>query len=118
MQKEHHRMFTSEAILSGLMKAVAFLARPKPQPKNKFSYRTAGTAVHARRRLRPSENVAVNALVSDLAKLDPNNSEHDARIKETINALGKLPVKFVPIKRETRISTSKSYPYRSAKRGA
>lgn len=111
-------MFTSEAILSGLMKAFAFLARPKPAPKTKFTYKPAGTAVHARRRLRPSEHVAVNALVADLAILDPNNPDHDARIKETINSLGKLPVKFVPIKRETRIQTSKSYPYRSTKRGA
>jgi hypothetical protein len=111
-------MFTSDAILSGLMKAFAFLARPKPGPKVKFTYRTAGTAVHARRRLRPSENVAVNQLVSDLAILDPNNTDHDAKIKETINALGKLPVKFVPIKRETRIQTAKVYPYRSTKRGA
>lgn len=111
-------MFTSDAILSGLMKAFAFLARPKPEPARKYTYKTVGTAVHARRRLRPSENVAVNALVSDLALLDPNNPDHDARIKETITALGKQPVKFVPIKRETRIQTSKVYPYRSTKRGA
>ena len=109
-------MFTSDAILNGLMKAFAFLTRPKPQPKTKFTYRTAGTAVHARRRLRPSEHVAVNALVADLAILDPNNPDHDAKIKETINALGKQPVKFVPIKRETRIDRSKRYPYASAKR--
>jgi hypothetical protein len=111
-------MFTSDAILDGLMKAFAFLARPKPQPKNKFTYRTAGTAVHARRRLCPSENVAVNQLVSDLSILDPNNTEHDAKIKEIINALGKQPVKFVPIKREIRIDTSKRYPYASTKRRA
>ena len=111
-------MSTADSILGGLMKAFAFLARPKPAPKTKFTYKTAGTAVHARRRLRPSENVAGNALVSDLAILDPNNTDHDARIKETLNSLGKLPVKFVPIKREIRISTSKTYPYRSTKRGA
>ena len=109
-------MFTSEAILSGLVKAFAFLARPKPEPARKYTYKTAGTAVHARRRLRPSENVAINALVSDLALLDPNNGDHDAQIKETIAALGKLPVKFVPIKREFRIDNSKHYPHASAKR--
>jgi hypothetical protein len=111
-------MFASDSILSGLMKAFAFLARPKPQPKVKFTYKTAGTAVHARRRLRPHENASVNQLVSELAHLDPNNVDHDAKIKETISALGKLPVKFVPIKRETRISNAKVYPYRSTKRGA
>ena len=104
-------------ILSGLMKAFAFLSRPKPAPKPKFNYQPAGTAVHARRRLRPSENVIINGLVGELAILDPTASKDSERITEIISALGKQPVKFVPIKREFKIERSKTYPYRSAKRG-
>jgi hypothetical protein len=104
-------------ILTGLMKAFAFLSRPKPAPKRKFNYQPAGTAVHARRRLRPSENVIVNGLVGELATLDPTTSRDSDRIREIIADLGKQPVKFVPIKRQYAIERSKTYPYRSAKRG-
>jgi len=102
-------------ILGGLMKAFAFLARPKPAPKQKFTYENSYTAIHARRRLTNAESAAVDSLTDQLRVLDPRNDGD--RIKEILSEIGKLPVKFVPLKRETRIDNSKRYPYASAKRG-
>ncbi|WFU52190.1 hypothetical protein QA639_21010 [Bradyrhizobium pachyrhizi] len=96
-------------ILGGLMKAFAFLARPKPAPKQKFTYAPAGNAVHARRCLRPHERAAIDSLVGELSILDPKNPDHADTIKSKFEALSALPVKFVPIKRQTCIDRSKSY---------
>lgn len=114
MQKEH-QVEAANDILTGLMKAFHFLSRPKPAPKPKYTYENSYTALHARRRLTREESAAVDSLTDQLRVLNPKSDGE--RIKEILSEIGKLPVKFVPLKRETRIDNSKRYPYASAKRG-
>ncbi|WP_316207520.1 hypothetical protein [Bradyrhizobium sp. SZCCHNR3118] len=101
-------------ILTGLMKAFAFLARPKPKPRQKFVYERSFTAIHARRRLTAAENKTVKALTSELATLDPRKDRE--RVGDIMKELNKQPVKFVQMKREHRIDRSKTYPYHSPRR--
>lgn len=96
----------------GLMKAFHYLLQSqRREPTPKYTYAPAGRSVHARRRLTKSQNDQVKVLVSELHTLDPKVKADNPRIKELIEALAKLPVKFVPIKRETRIDNTKVYPY-------
>jgi hypothetical protein len=104
--------------LTGLMRAFHFLTQSKRRvPKPKFTYEPAGSVVHAAKRLSKQQRVEVTAIVSELESLDPTASSDSERIKELITELSKRPVKFVPVKLETRIDLSKTYPYRSKKRG-
>jgi hypothetical protein len=103
--------------LTGLMRAFHFLTQQKRRvPKPKFTYAAAGSAVHAAKRLSKQQRADVTDIVKELTTLDPAAASDSDRIKELITALTKHPVKFVPVKRETRIDTSKVYPYRSKKR--
>lgn len=102
----------------GMLKAFHFLLQRRnnpPPPNRKHTYETAGTVVHASRHLLPAERAKIAGLVGQLAVLDPRTQ--DEQIKDILKQLGTQPVKFVPVKRETPISTSKTYPYRSKKRG-
>jgi hypothetical protein len=101
--------------LTGLMRAFHFLTQPKRRvPKPKFSYAPAGSAVHAAKRLMKQQRADVTALVKDLASLDSAAASDSDRIKQLITALRKQPVKFVPVKRETRIDRSRIYPHHPA----
>jgi len=102
----------------GLMKAFAYLLQEQRRPTApKFTYAPAGSAVHARFKLPKEQRARVFGIVGDLSALDPKDPSDSDRIKQLISDLSKLPVKFVPVKRETRIDNSKSYPYASKKRG-
>jgi hypothetical protein len=102
----------------GLMKAFHFLAKQQQRPiKPKYRYEPAGSAIHASRRLTAEERNAVSSKLDELKTLDPSDRKNDERIQKLVSALGKLPVKFVPVKSEIRIKVSKTYPYASKKRG-
>ena len=102
----------------GLMKAFHFLMQQQRRvPKKKFNYTPFGSAVHGQRCLTKSEHAAVDKIVGELRMLDPSDSKNFDRVKELMKEISGQPVKFVPIKREVRIDTSKKYPYRSTKRG-
>jgi hypothetical protein len=102
----------------GLLKAFAFLLQQQRRaPKPKFEYQPAGNAVHARTMLKPQQRAAVNSTLAGLQALDPADPADSDRIKQLIDTLTKLPVKFVPVRRETRIDRSKSYPYGSKRQG-
>jgi hypothetical protein len=104
--------------LTGMMRAFHFLTQSKRRvPKPKFTYAAAGSAVHAAKRLSEQQRLDVTAIVKELHTLDPAAASDSDRIKDLIGQLTKHPIKFVPVKRETRIDTSRSYPYRSKKRG-
>ncbi|MGX9944979.1 hypothetical protein ACTG4Q_21175 [Bradyrhizobium denitrificans] len=103
-----------------ILKAFGLLlqAQSKPrQVKQKYVYRPFGSAVHASRRLTKAEGAAIDALVGKLETLDPRDDANNSEIERLLKDLSKLPVKFVPLKLEQRIDRSKSYPYRSTKRG-
>jgi hypothetical protein len=100
--------------LTGMMRAFAFLNRPKAPRKPKFIYAPAGSAVHAAKRLSKQQRADVTAICRELASLDPTAASDNERIKQLITELSKHPVKFVPVKRETRIDRSKAYPYHPA----
>jgi hypothetical protein len=102
----------------GLMKAFHFLTmQQRRTPTKKFDYLPAGSTVHASRCLSKEERNTITGLVTELSELDPKAPEDSDRIKQLISELSKQPVNFVPVKRERRIDRSKSYPYRSMKRG-
>jgi hypothetical protein len=102
----------------GLMKAFHFLLQEQKRTiKKKFDYVPNGTVVHASRRLRKDEASQVNDIVSQLNVLDPKDEANNESIKSMLADLAKLPVKFVPLKRQFPIDYSKPYPYRSTKRG-
>jgi hypothetical protein len=104
----------------GILRAFALLLQQKSTPrevKQKFVYRPFGSAVHAARYLKKDEAAAVDALVDKLKVLNPQDDANTSTIERLLKDLGKLPVKFVPMKLEQRIDRSKTYPYRSRKRG-
>ena len=102
----------------GLMKAFHFLLQQQKRTiKKKFDYVPNGTVVHASRQLKADESSKVNGLVSQLNTLDPKDNANDETIKSLLTELSKLPVKFVPLKRQFPVDYSKPYPYRSTKRG-
>lgn len=104
----------------GMLKAFHYLlkrSKNPPAPKPKFSYRKAGNVIHASRHLSADERARVTALAAPLAFLNPKNAEHAVEISKLLKQLSKEPVRFVPIKRQTPLKTSKVYPYRSTKRG-
>jgi hypothetical protein len=102
----------------GLMKAFHFLIQQgRREPKKRFNYTPFGSAVHAARYLTKAEHAAVDKIVGELRTLDPSKRENQDRVKELMKEISAQPVKFVPIKREVRVDTSKKYPYRSKKRG-
>ena len=91
--------------------------RPRRPTKTKFNYEGCGNVVHAARRLNSAERKSINSPLDELKKLYPNARDNRERVKELMGELGALPVKLVPVKSETRIGRSKSYPYASKKRG-
>lgn len=100
----------------GLMKALHFIISDRSRPvKRKFMYEDGGTAVHARRTLKADESAQIDALTKQILSLDP--VEDRDQVKSLFSDLSKLPVKFVPVRRQIKIDYSKSYPYRSKKRG-
>jgi hypothetical protein len=104
----------------GILRAFALLMQRQSTPqkvKQKYVHRSFGSAIHARRHLRKHEADAVNALVDQLNILDPTDNNNNERIEELLKELSAQPVKFVPLKLEQRIDRSKTYPYRSKKRG-
>ena len=102
----------------GLMKAFHFLIQQqRREPKKKFNYTSFGSAVHAQRCLTKAEHAAVDRIVGELRMLNPSKPENQDRVKELMKEMSAQPVKFVPMKREVRIDTSKTYRYRSKKRG-
>jgi len=101
----------------GLM-AFHFLTMQQQRPiKPEFRYEPAGSAVRASRRLSVEERKKVSSKLDELKTLDPADRKNDERIQKLVSALGKLPVKFVPVKSEIRTKVSKTYPYASKKRG-
>lgn len=105
-------------ITTGLMKAFHFLSQQKYRKRpSKFEYQPVGSVVHASRCLSVDERSAVDRLLKQLSQLDPSVSSNNSKIQDLISDLGKHQVNFIPVRRETRITRSKSYPYRSKKRG-
>ncbi len=101
----------------GLMKALHFITtqQQRRKVKPKFKYVSTGSTTRATRCLNKFERSHVTELVQQLVLLDPKTQQD--QIKEIMQQLSKLPVAFFPVKREMRIDYSKSYPYRSTKRG-
>jgi hypothetical protein len=102
----------------GLMKAFQNLLQRQKRPSaSKFTYAPAGSAIHARFAIPMKQRLQVDSIISELGSRDPAAAADSDRIKQLISDLTKLPIKPVPVKRETRIDNSKSYPYASKKRG-
>jgi hypothetical protein len=103
----------------GLMKALHFLSQQQRRTvKPKFTYKPAGTAVKAKNKITRTQRAEMVGIMAELQTLDPAEKDRDGtRIMELFQQLGKLPVSFVPVRRQTSIDRSKSYPYRSKKRG-
>jgi hypothetical protein len=103
----------------GMLRAFALLIAQGQRKtiKQKHVYRPFGTAVHASRYLRKDEAAAVDIVANKLKALDPRDDANTSTIEELLKELSKLPVNFVPMKYEQRIDRSKTYPYRSKKRG-
>jgi hypothetical protein len=105
----------------GILRAFAFLVAKQSNPrqvKQKFTYEQAGTAIKGRNKITRAQRTEMIDIIGQLTPLDPAKGSVDGdKIKELFKQLGKLPVNFVPVKRQVRIDYSKSYPYRSTKRG-
>ncbi|WP_315782220.1 hypothetical protein [Bradyrhizobium sp. SZCCHNPS1003] len=101
----------------GLTKALHFITtqQDRRKVKPKFQYAAAGSTTRATRCLTKFERSHITELVQQLVPLDPKTQQD--QIKEIMQQLSKLPVTFFPVKREMRIDYSKTYPYRSTKRG-
>lgn len=96
----------------GLMKAFNFLLQEQRRPAApKFTYASAGSAVHARFKLSKATREKMESIVAELRALNPKAPDDSDRIKQLIAELTKLPVKFIPVKRQTRVDNSKVYPY-------
>jgi seryl-tRNA synthetase len=104
----------------GMLRAFANLVQQQSNArkiKQKRIYREIGNAIHASRCLTKSEAASVNRIVDKLNDLDPRDEANATMIDSLFKELGKHPIKFVPRKREQRVDHSKTYPYRSTKRG-
>jgi hypothetical protein len=107
---------TADGILRAFGLLVGQASAPR-QIKPKFAYRSNGSAIHSARCLTKAEHEIVDDLVAKLRKLDPQNDEETKEYQALLKELSKQPVKFVPLKYGQRIVRSKTYPYRSKKRG-
>lgn len=96
----------------GLLRAFGLLMGQQRTIKKKFAYSSAGSAVHAARRLTKAEHETIFGLLKQLKTLNPRNDADSAKYQELLKELSKQPVKFVPMKYEHRIDYSK--PYRRA----
>ena len=104
----------------GMLRAFHMLLTQQSKPrqaKPKYVYRPMGNTVHASRCLTKAEAEAVNDIVDRLNKLDPRDDANTEAINSLFKELGRHPVHFVPRKLAQRIDRSKTYPYRSTKRG-
>jgi nucleoside-diphosphate-sugar epimerase len=101
----------------GLLRAFGLLMGQQRTVKQKRTYSSIGNTIHAARCLRKDEAAAVDAIVGKLNAIDPNDKDNKEAIEALFKELGKHPIRFVPRKREQRIDFSKTYPYRSTKRG-
>lgn len=101
----------------GLLKAMHFIATQdqRRKVKQKFVYESDGSTTRATRCLTKAERAEITALVEKLLILDPRTQQD--QVQQVMKDLAGKPIKFVPVKREMRIDYSKSYPYRSKKRG-
>jgi hypothetical protein len=101
----------------GMLKAMHFLAtqHQRQKIKQKFFYESAGSTTRATRCLIKAERAEVTAIVEKLVILDPVKQQDE--VQQVMKDLAGKPIKFVPVKREIRIDYSKTYPYRSKKRG-
>lgn len=106
--------------MDGLLRAFGLLLQQQSKPrqlKSKYEYQPSGSGVHAARVLKKHESDAINDLGKQLKALDPEDRSNQEAIEGLVKQLSKLPVKFVPIKRQVTLGGSKTYPYRSKKRG-
>jgi hypothetical protein len=104
----------------GLMKALHFLStqQQRRKVKPKFTYQPAGNMVMGKHKITRAQRAEMVGILAVLQTLDPAEKDRDGdRIVDLFKQLGKLPVSFVPVQRQTRIDRSKTYPYRSKKRG-
>jgi hypothetical protein len=121
MQKGEDKTMEVRSTQDGILRAFSLLVAQQNRPrqvKPKFTYEQAGSAVKGRNKITRAQRAEMISIVEELTGLDPSKGSGDGeRIKELFKQLGKLPVNFVPVKRQVRIDYSKSYPYRSTKRG-
>ncbi|WP_029081162.1 hypothetical protein [Bradyrhizobium sp. th.b2] len=87
------------------------------QVKQKYTYRSYGSAIHATRCLTSAESKTVDDLVLKLKALNPEDDADTKQYQALLKELSALPVRFVPLKYEERLPRGKAYPYRSTKRG-
>ncbi|WP_315740009.1 hypothetical protein [Bradyrhizobium sp. SZCCHNR1093] len=101
----------------GLMKALHFITtqQQRRKIKPKYQYAPAGSTTRATRCLTRFERSHITELVQQLSALDPKTQQDE--IAQIIRELSGQPIKFVPVKHEMRIDYSKTYSYRSTKRG-
>ncbi|ARQ95277.1 hypothetical protein [Bradyrhizobium phage BDU-MI-1] len=104
----------------GILRAFGLLMKRASTPrqiKQKFVYQPFGSAIHAARHLKKHEAEAIDAIVDELKALDASVDENKSKVQGLLKELSKHPVKFVPVKAQRRVDYSKTYPYRSKKRG-
>jgi hypothetical protein len=104
----------------GILRAFGLLVQQQSkgsQVKRKRTYSSIGNAIHTSRCLRKAEAAAVDTIVGKLNAVDPRDENNKVEIEALFKELAKHPIKFVPRKREQRVEYSKTYPYRSKKRG-
>lgn len=102
-------------ITKGLIKAAMNLAQQKRRPaKEKFIYRDVGKQIHWSRMPTEAERDGVEAFMAQMAAVEDGDVKS---MKTLMGELAKFPIRFAQVKHETRIVTSKTYPYRSKKRG-
>jgi hypothetical protein len=105
----------------GILRAFALLvgqASKQRQVKPKYRDEKLGTKIHAVRHLKAHEREAVDELVVKLKSLNSaDDNNNDEEIRATLKELSKHPVKFVPVLHAIKLDRSKTYPYRSKKRG-
>lgn len=101
----------------GLLKAMHFIStqHQRRNVKQKIVYESDGSTTRATRCLTKAERAEITTLVEKLVILDPRTQQD--QVQQIMKDLAGKPIKFVPVKREIRIDYSKSYPYRSKKRG-
>jgi seryl-tRNA synthetase len=103
----------------GLLRAFGMLVNQQSsrQVKQKRFYREMGNNVHATRPLSKLESKQVKDLLDKLKALNPRDEASKDQAQAILKLLSVLPVKFVPVKHEQRIDSSKTYPYASKRQG-